>query len=154
MTKRILLPPFIFLVALSLTSCHSGSNEKLSGNRSLTILDTNTVLETTVNAFDDNFGITFENQPLRVLPNKFIQADKYLIIKRKPVRFVEADSSQMDPVFSRPLFYLTLFDFKFLTDSTAKVSIVFRDVGDGGRFLLLRNPSNQWIITRKSFFKL
>lgn len=153
MTSRIYLTSLVFLV-IGFTACQNGNNKNAFNNRSLFLSDTNMVLETAVEAFNDDFGITFEGQPLRILPNKFIQSDKRLIIKEKLVKFVEVDSSQMDSVFSRPLFYLTIFDFRFLTDSTAQVSMVFRDIGDGGRFLLVRNPANQWIITSKSFFKI
>ncbi|WP_128548744.1 hypothetical protein [Larkinella soli] len=137
------------LLAWVFTGCQSTKN-----NQSGAVIngDTTIVLQTVIDAFKPDWERTFEGQPIRILPNKFINPGTKMVINGRPVTYPQADSSLMDSLFSKPKFFATINIFRFPTDSTAHVDLTFLDIGRGGEFKLLRKPQKGWIIVWRQFY--
>lgn len=116
--------------------------------------DTNAVLQTVVNAYKLRFNKTYMGQPMRILPNRYIKPGTRLHINGYAVTYSEIDSSKLTPRYSNPLFFATIDELRFDTDSMAYFDISFRQIGDGGEFWLARKQKKGWIVIKKQFYKI
>ncbi|WP_128548735.1 hypothetical protein [Larkinella soli] len=139
------------LLAWRLTSCQPTKNNQ---STALTNSDTTQIIQTVIDAFKPDWERTFEGQPMRILPNRFIRPGMTIKINGLPVTFSAIDSSGIDRRLTDPKFFATIEEFVFPTDSTAYVDISFRDIGDGGEFRLLRKRGTGWVIIKQQLYKI
>ncbi|GAB3899597.1 hypothetical protein GCM10028803_21000 [Larkinella knui] len=116
--------------------------------------DTTIILQTVIDTYKPRWAEGFKGQPMRILPNKYIKPGTSIIINYRKVAYSEVDSSKIDSVFSIPKFFATIEEFRTPMDSSAYVDISFRDIGDEGKFWLIRKPGKGWIIIKKQFYKI
>ncbi|WP_460667174.1 hypothetical protein [Larkinella knui] len=151
LTKLIVALFTVIGISLGILSCDSSSKKE---NYQLSRRDTNTVLQTVINAYKPRFNKTYVGQPMRILPNRYIKPGTRLHINGYAVTYSEVDSSKLAPRYSNPLFFATIDELRFDTDSTAYLDISFRHVGDGGEFWLIRKPKKGWIVIKNQFYQI